>query len=210
MTEDVKEYYAKGLGSISLLSYHLILPFHTEKLWLRNIVKGLPESHTFLSPDETEDQIVIPTLREAIAMACKELQYVLVKSGRVKDDGVVEVHSVIHEKYVVLYLKLPATVSVSTAVEHIRSRSFYFLRGTKLEGLVKKFPRLFSHKYLATSEAVDPYYTHELSRRAYEDCCELFMLENQLQRDRVTDTRLKKIQLGKEAGFMSDRISIYD
>ena len=210
MTEDVDEYYKKGLGSISLLSYHIILPFADRKLWVSNIVKSLPEGHTFLSSSEVQAEIVLPTLRETIAMACRELQYKLIKFGRIRDDGVVEVHSVFHEKYVVLYLKLPATVSVSTAVNHIRTRAFYFLRGTKMQVLLRRHSGLFSAKYLATCAAVDPYYTYEVSRQAYKDCCELFMLENGLHRDRVTDARLKKSQLGKEDGFMSDRISIYD
>lgn len=203
--KEFKEYFTKGIGSVTLLSYHLILPLHSKELWLDSIENYLPES--FMGNARNG---IITTLREVIFMACTELQYNLVKAGKIRDDGVVEGHPVIHRKYVALYLKLPATVSVHTAFNHIRLRAHHFLRGTDLEFLLRKHQQLFSVRYLAMCCAADPFYSDEINRQSYMDCCNLFMLENGLSRDRVVDARLKKSQLGKESGFMSDRISIYD
>ncbi len=205
MTEDFKEYHTKDIGNIALLSYHLILPFHSKGLWIDTIDSLMPEGY---SPHNYNN--IVNTLREAIEMACTELQFTLVKAGKIRDDGVVEGHSVIHRKYAALYLKLPATVSVHTAFNHIRLRAYHFLRDTDLEFLLRKHQQLFSVRYLAMCCAADPFNSDEINRQSYMSCCNLFMLENGLSRDRVVDSRLKREQLGTEEGFMSDRISIYD
>lgn len=206
MTEKLREFSIKPLESVALLSFFLIMPLHQDIGSVANIESWLAKE----TGNETTEDFVPQLIRQSVTRAATKLQHSLIKSGVLRDDGVVEAHPVVHSNYVAIYLKLPATVSVHNAFHHIRTASFTFLQDTGLEYLTRRCRGLFTTQYLALSSYEDPYAPKGFTPEAYQNCADIFLKENGLLRSNLRVVTANKDQLGSASGFMSDKISVYD
>ena len=194
--------YGKSSGSVAVLGYYCVMPYAIGKALPKEILKSLP-------PDETLESIRA-AIDWCIKGACLTMQAKLVKGDRVFDDGLLEVVPVHYATHVDLYLRLPATISVHSALKHIRTAGASLMPKTILSLFEQRYKYLFSPKYLAFSCAYDFDHVNETDRSVYHHYLDVFRLENNLEISEKSLYKQKYEQLVTLEQFMSEDISIYE
>lgn len=190
-----KNYYKKTVGSVAVLGYYVIVPFYNPTALLSNLQK------TTANAEEVINMV--------IQSACKEIQAGLIENGKLYDDGIVEAKVIVEETHVAIYLKLPATVSIHSAVSQIRIHTSAFLERSALSWYRDIYRSLFKTVYLALCAPVDPGLVGCIKESVYNDYLKVFFLENKLKGSPTSLHVQRRNKFGRVKDFMSDDVTYY-
>jgi len=194
MRKKRKNYFKKPVGSVAVLGYYVVVPFYNKSARLSSLLN--------LAEDAEE------VIARSIQYACAELQASFIVGDQLFDDGVVEMHPIVSETHVSVYMKLPATVSVHSAISQMRIFSSKFLKKTELRAYKETYNSLYSCNYLAMCAPVDTTKMVCMSGTVYNSYLEAFYLENDLQGDPRNMHLSRAKALGKKP-FMTDKVTLY-
>lgn len=195
MLKGRRNYYKKPVGSVAVLGYFVIVPFYKKPAHLSSLLK--------ISDD------AVQAVSWAIEQACKEIQASFVVNEQLFDDGIVEAYPMIDETHVSLYLKLPATISIHSAITQLRIHTSLYLKQTSLATYKETYKSLFKTVYLATCMPADPSPVEGLSAVVYSDYIKTFFIENELEGDPANLHVRRREEFGRVKNFISPTISQY-
>jgi len=190
-----KNYYKKPVGSIAVLGYYVVVPFYTRPAQLSQLLKIAKNAEEII--------------HSSIQYACAELQASFIVEDELYDDGLVEMHPIVTETHVSVYMKLPATISVHSAISQLRIFSSKFLLQTGLAKYKETYNSLYSCNYLAMCASVDASGAPTLSGQVYSKCLKTFFLENELEGNPQNIHVARNKMFGKKP-FMSEAITLYE
>lgn len=189
------KHYKKPEGSVVVLGYFIVLPFQRKSAYL-SALKGIAE--------DAED-----ILDWAVDMACLDIQADFVKKGVLLDDGVIEAKCIAEESHLCLYMKIPATLAVHSAISQLRVEVCKKLKKSALAPYLQSYQSLFKTTYLAMASAADPTPVGCIHRTVYSDYLRAFYMENSLTSspDDIKKSRVNKFDGKKD--FLSRRVNHY-
>jgi len=190
-----KNYYKKPVGSVAVLGYYVVMPFYRKAAHLSSLQE--------IDKNAKESVCLV------IKKACCEIQASFIVAGQLFDDGVVEAHPIINETHVTLYLKLPATISVHSALSQIRIHTAEYLRMTPLKRYRDTYASLFKTVYLAFCMPADPSPVQCLRKELYGDYMKAFFIENALEPALISEVEDKRKAEFRRKAFMSDAVTHY-
>ena len=194
MAKQRKNYYRKPVGSVAVLGYYVVVPFYNNQAKLTQLLARSSDA--------------IDIVERSIQYACAHIQSSFIEGDQLFDDGLVEMHSIVSETHVTIYMKLPATISVHSAIAQVRIHSSRALLSTGLKAYVDIYRSLYSRKYLAMCAPVDPSFVGSLHSGVYGSYIKTFFLENNLEGDPANVHLLRKKVLGGRP-FMSEKVTNY-
>lgn len=190
-----KNYYKKPVSSVAVLSYFAVIPFYNNAARVSSLLKYSPTPET--------------DIEWAIEQACKEIQASFMSEDKIFDDGVVEVVAVIEDSHVLLYMKLPATLSAHSGISQIRMIASKYLRCNALSKYMDIYSTLFSSTYLVFSAPYDSEHVTGPTAGVYSSLLHSFYLENDLKGDRQNFHNMRKQLFGRK-NVLSDRVTLYN
>lgn len=194
MTKKRKNYFKKPVGSVAVLGYYVVVPFYNRPAQLSELEKLAKDAARVVSL--------------SIQHSCAQIQASFIVGEELYDDGLVEMHSVVSETHVSIYMKLPATISIHSAISQMRIFSSKFLLKTQLRDYKETYNSLYSSKYLAMCAAVDTSGLKALPGGVYTQYLKTFFLENNLVGDPQNIHLARIASFGKKP-FMSDDVTFY-
>lgn len=194
MVKKRKNYFKKPVGSVAVLGYYVVVPFYNRSAQLPQLEKMTKGAAGIIA--------------ESIQYACAEIQASFIVGEELYDDGIVEMHAVVSETHVSIYMKLPATISIHSAISQVRIFSSKFLLKTQLKEYKDTYNSLYSSNYLAMCEAIDTSKFNVIPGSAYTQYLKAFFLENDLAGDSQNMHQIRAATLGKSS-FMSDQVTFY-
>jgi len=195
MAKQRKNYYKKPVGSVAVLGYYVVIPFYNRSARLPQLL---------MLAENAQDII-----ERSIQYACAELQASFIVGDELYDDGIVEMYPIIAETHISAYMKLPATVSVHSAISQLRIFSSKFLLKTGLAKYKQTYNSLYSSNYLAMCAAEDSSGAASLSYSVYSGYLKTFFLENALEGNPQNIHLLRNKAFGKKP-FMSEAVTLYE
>ncbi len=194
MTKLRKNYYKKPVGSVAVLGYYVVIPFYNKSANLSQLQEMAKDAR----------DIVLLSIQQA----CVRIQASFVVGEELYDDGIVEMHPIISETHVTVYMKLPATISVHSAISQVRIHSSKFLLKTRLREYKETYNSLYSSKYLAMCAPQDTQRAACMEGKIYGAYLKTFFLENDLE------GASQNVHLGREKNlgkgpFMSEDVTFY-
>lgn len=198
MAKPRKNYYKKPVGSVAVLGYYVVVPFYNRSAQLSQLAKMVKVEGG-----------AVDIINRAIQYACAQIQASFIVEGELYDDGIVEMHSVVSETHVSIYMKLPATISVHSAISQLRIHSSKFLLKTELKEYKETYNSLYSSLYLAMCEPMDTTGARALPGSVYTQYLKTFFLENRLEGDPQNIHLVRNKTFGKKP-FMARAVTFYE
>jgi len=198
MAKRRKNYHKKPIGSVAVLGYYVVVPFYNKTAHLSNLQELAGRA------GDAEDIVLA-----SIKYACAQIQSSFVVGDELFDDGLVEMYPVVSETHVAIYMKLPATLAVHSAISQLRIYSSKFLYRTELKGYKLTYSSLYDSKYLAMCAPNDATGAACVPINAYSGYLKAFFLENNLEGNPQNIHQERKRVFGHNKVFMSDKFSLY-
>lgn len=189
-----KNYYKKPVGSVAVLGYYVVIPFYSKSAQLSQL------------EEMTKDAARVICL--SIQHSCAQIQASFIVDEELYDDGIVEMYPIISETHVTIYMKLPATISIHSAISQVRIHSSKFLLKTQLRAYKEMYNSLYSSKYLAMCAPQDTQRAACMDSRVYGSYLKTFFLENNLEGSSQNVHLGREKNLGK-GPFMSENVTFY-
>lgn len=189
-----KNYFKKPVGSVAVLGYYCVVPFYNNSAKLSELQKT--------------SEIAESILLESIQYACARMQASFIVGDELYDDGIVELYPIVQETHVCVYMKLPATISVHSAITQMRIFSSKFLLQTELAQYRSTYNSLYSRKYLALCAPMDTSGAAAIVGTVYTQYLKTFFLENNLDGNPQNVHLARNQKFGKKP-FMSQEVTFY-
>lgn len=189
-----KNYYKKQADSVAVLGYYVVMPFYNKPARLSQL--------KLLSKD------AVNIITKAIDQAKVRIQGSFVVNDELYDDGIVEMYPIVSETHVTIYMTLPATISIQSAVSQVRIHASKFLEKTHLKAYKDTYSSLFSTRYLAMCGPADTLQSKCMEVSVYSGYLKTFFLENNLEGGSQNGHLDRERLFGKEP-FMSKEVTFY-